>query len=427
MLLSPRLPIMMFMTTTTDTSQPTPPLPPPPAPRPRLSRSRSDRHVAGVCGGLGRYFDIDSIIVRIVVFTLALFGAGLLIYAIAWAFIPDDGQPESIAMTARRGGRPSREVVFVALILFTGILGLTDDWGSDGDGDLVWLCLPLLIIGFFWWRREDKHNSSQYGPVGPPPAWPSQSEHPGQAPAAPPAPSEFWAATATAPASLASSGPYGYPAAETRWGQQAVGVYQPRPPRQRSHLALFTITALLIGAGIAALLDGNGTAVSLQGLLAGALVIVGAGLVIGGWYGRSRGLIVLALLLTTLVTTVSAIDVPWRGQTGELRWKATSAADLASSYDLKAGEAVLDLRSLELGETARTVDLNVGFGGVDILVPEDVVVRVAGHMTFGGLEFFGVKHEGFDIDVDTAEPGTPQLTINFQLGLGEIKVRREAS
>jgi len=380
-----------------------------------------------VCGGLGRYYDIDSVIVRIVVFSLAFFGAGLLIYAVAWAFIPDESQHESIALAARRGGRPSREVIFVGLILFAGIAGLTGDWGSDDDGNLVWLCLPLLVIGFFWWRREDRSISGQPGPHSPPSGWPVQPAPPGQAPVAPPAPSEFWAATATAPASTAPSGPFGYPAAETRWGQQGVGEYQPRPPRRRSHLGLFTFSALLLGGGIAALLDGNGASVSLQAALAGALVVVGGGLVVGAWYGRSRALIVLALLLTLLVSAVSTIDVPWQGDSGEVRWRATSTADLASEYHLKVGEAVLDLRSLELGEDVRTVDLSVGFGGVDILVPEDVVVRVTGHMSLGGVEAFGVTHDGIDTDVDTAEPGTPQLTINFRLGLGEIKVRREAS
>jgi phage shock protein C len=47
--------------------------------------------LAGVCGGLGRYFDVDPVLFRIgfVVLTLAG-GFGILAYVLAWIFIPRD-------------------------------------------------------------------------------------------------------------------------------------------------------------------------------------------------------------------------------------------------------------------------------------------------------------------------------------------------
>ncbi len=42
----------------------------------RLYRSREDRMVAGICAGLGRYFDIDPTLVRLVFVLLALIGFG---------------------------------------------------------------------------------------------------------------------------------------------------------------------------------------------------------------------------------------------------------------------------------------------------------------------------------------------------------------
>src|SRR3954464_2684477 len=70
-----------------------PPADPPPVPR-RLPRSSSDKVLAGVSGGLGRYFDIDPIIFRIgfVVLTLAG-GAGLIAYVAAWLLVPADTDP----------------------------------------------------------------------------------------------------------------------------------------------------------------------------------------------------------------------------------------------------------------------------------------------------------------------------------------------
>jgi phage shock protein PspC (stress-responsive transcriptional regulator) len=58
----------------------------------KLTRSRDDRMVAGVAGGLGEYFDIDSTIVRIL-FALSVFfgvGSGLLIYFILMLVVPEE-------------------------------------------------------------------------------------------------------------------------------------------------------------------------------------------------------------------------------------------------------------------------------------------------------------------------------------------------
>ena len=55
----------------------------------RLYRSRTDRKIAGVCGGLAHYMGVDPVLPRIiwVVFALAA-GTGLLAYLICWLIIP---------------------------------------------------------------------------------------------------------------------------------------------------------------------------------------------------------------------------------------------------------------------------------------------------------------------------------------------------
>jgi phage shock protein PspC (stress-responsive transcriptional regulator) len=72
----------------------------------RLERSRSDRMVAGVCGGLARYFDIHPAFYRVgfVVLTL-LGGAGIVIYAAAALVMPDEGKEDSVATAALRDRR----------------------------------------------------------------------------------------------------------------------------------------------------------------------------------------------------------------------------------------------------------------------------------------------------------------------------------
>lgn len=56
----------------------------------RLTRSINDRKIAGVCGGLGHYLDIDPTILRIIFLALlACGGGGGLLYLIMWICMPE--------------------------------------------------------------------------------------------------------------------------------------------------------------------------------------------------------------------------------------------------------------------------------------------------------------------------------------------------
>lgn len=58
----------------------------------RLTRSNSDKVIAGVCGGLGQYFGIDPVIVRLMMVALVFAGGvSILIYPILWLVTPTDG------------------------------------------------------------------------------------------------------------------------------------------------------------------------------------------------------------------------------------------------------------------------------------------------------------------------------------------------
>ena len=54
----------------------------------RLYRSRTNRWIAGVCGGIGEYFNIDPTIIRILAVVIP--GFGLLAYLICAIIIPSE-------------------------------------------------------------------------------------------------------------------------------------------------------------------------------------------------------------------------------------------------------------------------------------------------------------------------------------------------
>lgn len=51
-----------------------------------MTRSKTDRIIAGVCGGLGKATDVDPWVFRIIF----LLGSGFWIYLVMWAFIEED-------------------------------------------------------------------------------------------------------------------------------------------------------------------------------------------------------------------------------------------------------------------------------------------------------------------------------------------------
>lgn len=79
----------------------------------KLMRLKKDRIIAGVCSGLGQYFDIDPVVFRLI-FVLVVFagGAGVLAYIILWIVLPEEGgssYAEDISKTAREKDDKKKE------------------------------------------------------------------------------------------------------------------------------------------------------------------------------------------------------------------------------------------------------------------------------------------------------------------------------
>ena len=124
----------------------------------RLERSSSDRMVAGVSGGLGRYFDLSPAVFRLgfVILTL-LGGAGVLVYLAALLVVPAEGTEQSIAaqVLAERRDRPW-PLVGLGLASVALVLLLSRGELAAGAG---WVAILVAGLAILWVSRRQKKAS----------------------------------------------------------------------------------------------------------------------------------------------------------------------------------------------------------------------------------------------------------------------------
>jgi phage shock protein PspC (stress-responsive transcriptional regulator) len=435
------------MNDTTETSeQPgaapgTPIAGPPPGPRPPLRRSIYDRNVAGVAGGLGRYFDIDPLIFRVVFGTLAIFGgSGLLLYAVGWLLVPEDGDNES-ELSRLVNGRPTRKVIGGIVLAIVGLV-VVGNFARTGFGFGGFAALAAVAFAAYLISRNDGDIPlvAPRQAAAPPPAFYGP----------PPTQGAYGQTTGTAYAAAGSAArttPMGYPSppptSPTGYPPPPVPPYQsfappaqppwtPPPPRPRSPLGRATLSATLVVAG--ALVAWNLASshdVPVETVLAICLAVVGLGLVVGGFAGRARGLIFLGAVLVVATTAAGITHVGFRGGLGDRTWTPRTTAGLQNTYRLGIGQAVLDLSRLQLAP-GETVDLRVrqGIGDLRIVLPEGVSADVDTRVNAGDIRWpNGTDHNGTSLHRRYVSPrGTaPVITIDADLGVGSMEVQRATS
>jgi phage shock protein C len=119
-----------------------PPGSPAPAQRAAVRRSRSERVIAGVCGGLGRYLGIDPMLLRVAFIILSLAnGLGLIAYVVAWVAIPEEG-PDQPAGPVPEPRRETGRLVLGGSLVVLGLVLLLDRLAPDLD-ELFW---PVAVV-----------------------------------------------------------------------------------------------------------------------------------------------------------------------------------------------------------------------------------------------------------------------------------------
>ena len=463
-----------------------PPQPGPQRPRTRATTSffdsvrrtglvRTDqRWVGGVAGGLAQRLNVDPVLVRCIWAVLCVFsGVGLLLYGIAWALLPEEGDGRIHLQQALHGEAESglagaaAAVVAGFVLQHRGVLPVwwyaTDDW-AGGLPLILWTLMQVgLTVGIIWLvivllrgRRQDpRPGAFAPGPrTAPRPATPLPN-----------------------PRGAAPRGPSG----------QWVGPIVPRVPGPGRRLSLLALALMLIGLALAGLglLRAHLTVITAPFAALGAVTAaLGAGVTIAALLGRRGGWIsglgvpvmlmaVPALILGSAIPPQVLANTtlhPLHPGTVRLTW-----ADLESMP--RTAEGVIDLGlygvagiSLDLSGApadpgATRVRLNLGAGRVSVSTAPSVPLvvdtslgagalthRVADGWTFEG-DWSATLHtapwahvytpDGRAIDTqvhqaysatgkrfisrsDAARNGGSALTLELAIGTGEVEVTENA-
>ena len=334
-----------------------------------LSRPVAGRYIGGVSAGIGQWFGVDPLLPRIAFVVLSLFGGtGIVLYAAAWALLPEEGAGRSplqlILEQARGWGRAPRLAAYAALGL-VGVWALSIIFGFTGnafvlhnDGgisDVVWLAMQalklalvvgvvLLAVTLLSNRRRER-TSYQYEPP-----------------------------TMVGDAAVA----------------QQVWEKVHRTRRRRSPLGWLTIGIAAVAAGICTALSRRPDInISTTSILAVVLLVLGLGVLTGAWIGRARW------LLLPIVATSIALIGPVGAQQANARSVAvtpTSWRDFGMSRFETTGTFTIDLRELAGGiavdkdgnEATRSYShLDVRAGRVVVIVPDDARIRLSMRVDFG--------------------------------------------
>lgn len=205
----------------------------------------------------------------------------------------------------------------------------------------------------------------------------------------------------------------------------------PPAPRPRSVLFAITISIAAIALGVLATVDGAGASISSGGYPALALAVVGSGLLVGAWRGRSRGLIVVGLVLA--VVTAGAVAGDRVTSTGrdrvDLTLRPTTVSELPATATYAVGSAVYDLTAIDFRNESAVAELSIGAGRLVVVVPPDVDVTVEASVGIGQADVFGQSGGGPGIDrtvtdVGADGPGGGSLDLTLGAGVGNVEVRR---
>ena len=394
----------------------------------RLRRSRTDRKVAGVAGGLARHLDVDPLVLRVAFVVLVFFGgAGLILYGACWLLVPEDGAERAPLHLDER----SRTVALVIVGAIAALALIGDSWGAS------WFPWPIAVVALLALWLLTRNSTPPvppapptYGPYGPTYGPYGPTYGPTQPPAYGPTPYAQGSPGAPVPPAAASTGvapvPPTPPTSYRPYVPPTTYVRPPNPRKRGPILFWFTIALIALAEGVLGIVDLAGADVAGPAYPALALGISGVMLLVGAFFGRAGGIILVGFLAAFALAVATAAD---QIDAKSVSVTPLSAAGVDPHYSLDVGEQHIDLSEVTdvSALDGRTIAVEGKVGTIDITLPPglraDIDASIDGP---GTIKLFG--SEQGDVGVEehrlVGPPDAPTITLDLELRVGQIEVTR---
>lgn len=154
----------------------------------KLVRSATDRMIAGVCGGLGEFFDVDATLFRLIFVVLVIFGgAGVLIYIVLWIIVPESGEQKqksaeerfekfgkevegyvhTMADSMKEGGSSSidvasqkRRILLAAVLIIVGVAFVVNNFIPNWNIWRLWPAMIIILGIWLLWQAQPRSQSN---------------------------------------------------------------------------------------------------------------------------------------------------------------------------------------------------------------------------------------------------------------------------
>lgn len=350
---------------------------PPPQARPRpFRRSVDDRVFGGVCGGLGRYWNVDPVILRVAFGVSLLFGGfGLFAYVALWLLVPDMSAPPDARISDSWGLRILGAITaFIAAAIGLGLL-----FGNSSNGAAL---IGALVAGAVVWIAMSKRT----------------------------------------PAPTVEEQPTGYAYGGTGGYETAVLAesWPSSPPRERSYLGLIGLCAAIAAGGIALLVSSSPTVV-----MASTLLALGVTLVIGAFMGRARWLLLFAAPLLLMLAMVSQVERMPSPVFSTDTWYPTS---VSTSQTVTSGTVDVDFSQWRGQPDGDSVRVEMGAGDVVVHAPRNWDLTVRPDLTVGEVLVDGSPVSAarpVEVAASTKQPDG-SLTVDVALTAGTLRIVTDA-
>jgi phage shock protein PspC (stress-responsive transcriptional regulator)/predicted membrane protein len=422
-----------------------PPRPPGTGSGRRLVREPEDRMVGGVCSGVADALGLDVTLVRVATVVLTLITPWTIVaYLVALFLVPERaaGEPRTRSEYDGPLAHAHPAVVVAAVVVAFALIG--DAWWLHpvpaalalvGLG--VWLVTRDRATGLQHFTAWGGHDTTISGDVVDSPPSDVTAEYEGTGPSGEPSPPGSSWSPGASPGDALTEPLYDLTEPVDEWYSVPTTTSSappaPAPPPPSPAFAPIVTAVLLVGGGFLWLLDSLGAVdVGWRGAMAVGLVLVGVTLVVATWWGRASGLVGVAVLLALLLVTDEAVPVPLNAGIGDRTVLATTSEEAEDHQQLLIGDLTVDLTGIPAQSgTTQDVEVSVGIGQLQVIVPRDATVTAEATLRAGDLDWPGPpasSHEsGLDVDRSFSlpgEPGAPRLHLDLAMGLGDVEVVR---